>query len=777
MKKVFKSAIALVLFLLATTAQAQYIQVDDHYTAQQLVENVLLNNGCASVSNISVTGAAYTGEQSYGYFSGTGSTFPFQNGIILSTGKALGAVGPNSSLLDDGGDIDWPGDRDLENALQINNSINATVLEFDFIPLANRISFDYMLSSEEYHDNAPCRYSDGFAFLLKAADDETPYINLAVVPGTDIPVKVTSVRPEIPGSCEAQNEQYFGAFNGYEHPTNFNGQTKVMTAISAVTPGVRYHIKLVVADEANFRYDSAIFIGGGSFDMTTDLGPDRTLANGNPLCDGEVFTIDASSTVATAYQWYKDGNIISGATNGTYTVNPTTDSSPDATYTVDVTFTPGCISQGAIDIEYTTPVTVGSYTLLQCDDNNDGLTLYNLDNAAELVENNHPELTGVNYFTELTDAEANTNEITEPNLFANTRINQQVYIRMKNQYNCIGIATVTLATSANTVNDATVIEECDDDGTDDGLYVFDLTQRAGEILSGLPTGLQLDYYISHDNALTVSTPIANPQSFNNTIAYNQVIYARVSSGSDCYGIAQIPLLVHSFGAALDDEEVFLCEGATVGVPLNAGPGYASYTWDTNPIVHTQIARVSQTGTYTVTVANNFGCTGTKTFVVKPSGKAINAEFEIVEFTGGNNSLTIHPEGIGTYEYSIDGVHYQDSPVFDNLPSGQYTVYIRDTNGCGSPYTKEVAVLDYPKYFTPNGDTVHEYWSIPYMRNRPGISVVIYDRYGKVITGFTGGNYVGWDGTLNGHPLPASDYWFVITLENGNTVKGHFALIR
>jgi gliding motility-associated-like protein len=116
-------------------------------------------------------------------------------------------------------------------------------------------------------------------------------------------------------------------------------------------------------------------------------------------------------------------------------------------------------------------------------------------------------------------------------------------------------------------------------------------------------------------------------------------------------------------------------------------------------------------------------------------------------------------------------------VFTNLASGRYIVYIQDVNGCGSPLQKTVTVLDYPKYFTPNGDTTHEYWSIPYMRSRPDISVMIYDRYGKVITGFKGGNSPGWDGTLNGNPLPASDYWFVITLEDGQTVKGHFALIR
>jgi gliding motility-associated-like protein len=63
-----------------------------------------------------------------------------------------------------------------------------------------------------------------------------------------------------------------------------------------------------------------------------------------------------------------------------------------------------------------------------------------------------------------------------------------------------------------------------------------------------------------------------------------------------------------------------------------------------------------------------------------------------------------------------------------------------------------------------------------MDRRPGIRVSIFDRYGKFITNFRGGS-IGWDGTLNGKKLPSTDYWFIITLENGREVKGHFAMIR
>jgi gliding motility-associated-like protein len=770
----FKFGIMLVLLFVTAIASAQYIQVDDTYTPQQLVEDVLINSSCASISNVSVSGIQ-GGEKSYGYFSGTGTSFPFENGIVLSTGRAARAQGPNTSLLDDGNDGSWGGDQDLERALGISSSVNATVLEFDFVPLSNSISFDYMLSSEEYHDNAPCRYSDGFAFLLKRADTDDSYQNLAVIPGTTTPVKVTSVHPDIPGNCPAINEQYFGAFNDREHPTNFNGQTTVLTASASVIAGIRYHIKLVIADEGNYRYDSAIFIGGGSFNLATSLGTDRLLATNNPLCDGEQFNINAATENAIAYQWYKNDALINGATGATYTVDPALDLSPVGTYTAEITFSSTCISKSHLKLEYAPPIAVGSYTLLQCDENNDGLTLFDLERAGLLIESNVPDIGIGNYFLTLEDAEANTNELPSGRTYQNTRVNQNVYVRVQNRFGCIGISTVMLATSNNTVRDPAPIEECDVTGTDDGFTNFDLTATSDEITTGLPAGVTVDYYPTYNDALTFTNRIVNPQNFTNTTAYNQTLYARVSSGADCYGIANVPLVVHSFGSALNDEEVFLCQNVN-SILLDAGGGFTSYTWNTNPPLQTREIAAVQPGIYTVTVTNDFNCTGTKTFTVGASGQATGADIKIDDFTGNNNAITVIPQGAGTYQYSINGTQYQESPTFNDLDAGQYTVYIKDINGCGPVFRKSVVVLDYPKYFTPNGDAINELWTIPYMRNRQALSVSIYDRFGKLITNFNGLS-LGWDGTLDGSKLPATDYWFIITLEDNRTVKGHFALIR
>jgi len=764
-----RSAYLFALLFGATLASAQNIQVNDNYTAQQLAD-ALVSNSCAQVTNVVVNGwTGGSGGPSFGYFTAGTSSFPFANGIILSTGFAASAPGPNNSLLSEG-NTSWGGDQDLEQALGVSSTINATVLEFDFTPFTSHISFDYIFASEQYLTsiNSPnqCNYTDGFAFLLKKANTTDPYINLAVVPGTNIPVKVNTVRGT--GVCPAANEQYFDQFNPANAPVNFNGQTVILTAGSDVVAGQTYHIKLVIADQGNNLYDSAIFLGGGSFNATLDIGADRLLATNNPLCSGESFVLDANTNGATGWQWYRNDNPIAGATNATYSVIH--DGSAADDYSVEVNFGPTCITTGEIRLEYAPALTFGNFTFVQCDDDNNGLTIYNLEQAAQLITAGNPDLTAEGYYL----SGDLTSPITNYTAFENTAVGQDIYILLRNRYDCTGVATVKLAVSNNTVTNPTALEECDTDGTDDGFFHFDLTTAEAEILAALPPGLQVKFYPTYNDALTFANPVADPTNFSNTIAENQTIYARINSGSDCYGIAEVRLIVHSFGQGFADEEVVLCENYT-NITLDPGV-YDSYSWDTDPVQTTRSITVDRPGDYTVTVTNPFGCEGSKTFTVIPSGRATGAEYDIREFTGNDNSITILPEGIGTYEYSINGTDWQESPVFRHLGSGEYVIFIRDANGCGPLFIDSVFILDYPVFFTPNGDGINDTWRIPYSIKRPGIFVTVFDRYGKIITGFKGYE-MGWDGTYNGTPLPSTDYWFVIELENGKKVRGHFSMLR
>jgi gliding motility-associated-like protein len=763
-----KISIYFILLFLSVVANAQYIQVDDSYTAQQLVENVLIDSPCANVSNFSVSGDSFSnGEQSYGYFSSGTSGFPFANGIVLSTSRANRTPGPNDNLIDEG-NTGWSGDADLEQALGINSTFNATVLEFDFTPLTSHISFDYIFASEEYQGSAPCQYSDGFAFLLKPVGSSAPYQNLALIPNTNTPVLVTTVHPDINAGngCSAQNETYFAGFNGPSHPINFNGETVVMTASATVTPGITYHIKLVIADEENIRYDSAIFLGGGSFNVGTDLGPDKLFATNNPVCDGETYTLDATEPGANSYQWLKNGTPMAGETNPIYTV------SDSGIYSVEINLGGnGCIATGEVTIEYSALPTLADAILVQCDDNNDGISVFNLTNVDGLVTLGNSQLSNVVYYESLSDAQSQANPITNPTAFLNSTTNS-VIARVTNSYGCANFATVGLQIANNPLPAQNPVSQCDIDADQDGISTFDLnTQVTPQVLAGLPPGLIIEYYTSINDAVSQVDPL--PNNFTNTVALQQTIYARIVNGPDCYGIVPVTLVVHSFSPAdFEDETVYVCETATQ--TLSVANIFASYDWSTGETGSSII--ISTAGSYSVTVTDANGCSKTKTFNVLPSGTATVTALDIHDFSGSHNSVFVNYTGIGTYQFSIDGIHFQENPLFTDVDAGEYTLYVSDLNGCGNSDPINFYVLDYPRYFTPNGDGFHDIWEIKNLQTQPNAKVYIFDRYGKLIYSFRGGD-AGWDGKANSINMPSTDYWFAIFLENGRIIKSHFSLKR
>jgi gliding motility-associated-like protein len=105
----------------------------------------------------------------------------------------------------------------------------------------------------------------------------------------------------------------------------------------------------------------------------------------------------------------------------------------------------------------------------------------------------------------------------------------------------------------------------------------------------------------------------------------------------------------------------------------------------------------------------------------------------------------------------------------------YTVYVKDKAGCGI-IVRNVWLLYYVKYFTPNGDGYNDYWHIPFSEKETDLKVVVYDRYGKTITTFSS-QKEGWDGTYNGNLMVSDDYWFVVYRADGRMHRGHFCLKR
>ena len=542
-------------------------------------------------------------------------------------------------------------------------------------------------------------------------------------------------------------------------------------------PNETYHVKLVIADEQNFRFDSAVFLEAGSFKLSTDLGPNRLISNGTAICGDETFQIQTNEPGNTnTYKWFKDGNELIGETSTTL------DISEAGTYNVEITKAT-CVLFGEVIIEYAENPMVFDSVLIECDQNQDGLTFYNLYDAEPDVTNNDSSVFITDFFLNATDAETNTNAIVGANNFQNTNPFQTVYARVVNQANCFSIAEVELQISNNTINIPS-LEACDGEDID-GFANFNLNDITTSIANQIPMDAVVSFYETEEDAFLETNAL--PSTFQNTIPDLQSIYVKVESNNQCYSISTADLIVLYTPVLMADETVIYClntfpETITLfGGVLNDEPNNYYYEWlfnGSNTAVNTTFNNINEAGIYTVIVTDPNGCASSRTITVLASNVAT---IEDVIVTEGliNNTVTIVVSGEGDYEYALDDSDglYQSENSFTNVAPGFHTVFVRDINGCG--ITEQViSVLGFPKYFTPNGDPYHERWQVYGVNSEfnQGIDIKIFNRYGKLLANFDN-NSAGWDGTLNGRALPSDDYWFTVTLIDGRTFTGHFALKR
>jgi gliding motility-associated-like protein len=170
-----------------------------------------------------------------------------------------------------------------------------------------------------------------------------------------------------------------------------------------------------------------------------------------------------------------------------------------------------------------------------------------------------------------------------------------------------------------------------------------------------------------------------------------------------------------------------------------------------------------------------------------SGPAVKVDrgYYVTNYFSDSQTITVTIEGHGVYEYSLDQGPWQVDPVFTNVSPGSHTVRVRDTNpdACDELVIESVSIVDYPNFFTPNGDGFHDVWNIIGLEGT-GSVIYIFDRYGKLIKQISPDAGGGWDGTFNGTPVPATDYWFTVTYPefDGTTsvtreFKSHFSLKR
>ncbi|MDO4729428.1 MAG: choice-of-anchor L domain-containing protein, partial [Bacteroidota bacterium] len=527
-----------------------YVTIDTTHSIDYLVENVLLKNVCPGlVYNInSSTCSPGSTASGIGYFSNNNSNFPMEKGIIIRNGDANLSQGPYTGV-DFSSSCSGTGATDsflqnLANQVQPGGNIqDVTFLEFDFVPMKDELSFDFLFSSNEYGP-FQCTFSDVFGFQLTNLVTGVSE-NLAVIPGTNTPVSVGSIRDsQYNSSCASANPQYFASFNDPNYtpnaPINMRGHTIPMTASAEVVPCTPYRIRFAVGDFNDNQFDTAVFLLAGSFDIgDVDLGDNHLISNGMAICPNESITLDTGLTNSSGcinfdFQWYKDGNPINGATSPTLEVSNPEQGMFSVTITASVTLDNSQIichlPQGQIIIESEIINTSSLSNKSQCTNTFD-LTEQE---TAMMVGIPNPADYEISYYnTSLQDAQNGANPIN----FQSTNNNihayqvavgqtQTIYVRVENVgTGCAKIESFTLTVLDCQITTPDDVAVCDND--QNGNEVFNLSDFDAGILSGL-TGFDVSYHLTQNDADNGTNPITNTAAPNGpTISVNTGITQQI----------------------------------------------------------------------------------------------------------------------------------------------------------------------------------------------------------------------------------------------------------
>lgn len=381
------------------------------------------------------------------------------------------------------------------------------------------------------------------------------------------------------------------------------------------------------------------------------------------------------------------------------------------------------------------------------------------------------------FHTSQSDADSNINPI--GNSLVLTETPQTIYIRVTDEDDSSCYDTTFFSAYLILSNPATRpsdMEVCDNDS--DGISSFNFSDKDSEVISNLPPGaFQVFYYVSAVDQLEDTNRIIG--SFQNTTS-PQIIFASLyDNATGCFSFTNFKIFVLPKPVVSFQNESYLyCLNATDPLELTVQGLYSHYSWSNGEEGRDKrTISVREPGIYSVTATNRYGCTDSGSVEVIGSDVATITNIEIVDFHSPKNSITITASGLGDYEYALNYTFYfKDSPTFEGLTNGYYTVYVRDKNGCGVT-SQEVLILDYMKFFTPNEDGYHDFWQIKGIKDFPNSKIFIFDRFGKLIKQVLTDSE-GWDGTNNqAKPVPSNDYWFRLELEDGRIIRRHFTLKR
>ncbi|WP_162127123.1 T9SS type B sorting domain-containing protein [Flavobacterium phycosphaerae] len=472
---------------------------------------------------------------------------------------------------------------------------------------------------------------------------------------------------------------------------------------------------------------------------------------------------------------------------------------------------------------------IADYQICEADPSgvNDGIEVFDLTTqSAALLQGNQTTPVSA-YSVAFYEDAALTIPITTPNAYTNLTNPQTIYVEITNTTTGCksGMGSFNILVNPKPTINYTMadMKECDYDGNNNGTMLY--TQNPTSPLASL-AGYEADILGATQTAPTYIVEFyynsqADAEAGNSGSALTNLDTYEVQTGTywvrventltGCYELDSFDVVIEKLAEPVITSNTgsnIACvrwNQTTVNnnLILNSGitaPGY-TFNWYANnqPVVgeHAStlnINNIALTDTHVVytveavSLSPMLGCTSDitalSTFDVIKSGPADNITATVTNAFAENQIITITNDGYGVYEYSLDDGPRQTSPIFENVSLGNHTVYVwdvRDPNGysCGVEFIKDVQTIDYPHYFTPNGDGYHDTWNITGLGFQGNAKIYIFDRYGKLLKQISSKG-TGWDGTLNGHLMPADDYWFTVDYfeqVSAKQFKAHFSLKR
>lgn len=318
---------------------------------------------------------------------------------------------------------------------------------------------------------------------------------------------------------------------------------------------------------------------------------------------------------------------------------------------------------------------------------------------------------------------------------------------------------------------------------DDNTVRYNLNQALYDIY-GTNNTYSYGFYESYQDASNESNPIV-PSEWDNytTSSSRDNLYLRVGflssyTDRDCVSIFEIGLKTTDFSNYIKDKDLLFC-----GVPLQIdGPfdrnnvyQFSNFEWFHNgELVSNQFnVTIDAIGEWIVYFDVSSGCRD----YIKINVTQDNSQNYIKNVRSTMTQIIVEPHrSEDVIGYSLDGINWQESNVFNNSNDLLFNFYIKNSMGCVfGPLQYDVS--NFFTFLSPNFDGYNDKWDIrSALKSEENNNYIqIFTNNGKLIKEGKLNEVLPWDGKLNNKSLPSGTYWYRIYNEQQEIKSGSILL--